>query len=432
MKIPEVLLVEIDRTPGSLAKVLHAVGNVGVTVDSLEVIARSQDKSTWELTVEISDDLRTDFRELIDNLSNAHLIGKSDRVFNRHVGGKIKTVSKIDPSSLQILHDIYTPGVARVCLAIRDNPEKVKEYTNINNTVAIVTNGTAILGLGDIGPVAGLPVIEGKAALFSSLVDLSGIPILIESKDPKIIIDTVVAISPSFGAIQLEDISSPSCFEIEQEIQRKINKPVLHDDQHGTAVVVLAALLSATRITGIDLKNVTVGQIGLGAAGIGISRLLLQYGVKKLIGTTRSDEALKRLESLGGHRSTLHDLMKTADIVVATTGVKGLIKPEMVRKGQLIFALTNPDPEIEPDHALQQGAVFAADGKSVNNVSAFPGLFRGILDAGVSRFTDEILFAAAESLSSNAPEGQLIPGPLDLDAHAAVAKAVKDEALKLV
>lgn len=429
MKIPQILLIEVEHAPGNLARVLQQVGDEGLTVSNLEATNRTPTHTLWELTIEVDEQEELNLVDHINALPCANIKGLSDRVFDRHKGGKIKTVSKVQLSSQQVLRDIYTPGVARVCLAIQDDPKKADDYTNIKNTVAVVTNGTAILGLGDIGAVAGMPVMEGKAALFDAYADLSGVPILIESKDSQKIIDTVEAIAPSFGAIQLEDIGSPECFEIEEALIDKLNIPVLHDDQHGTAVVALAALISATKSVGKELRNSSIGQIGLGAAGIGISRLLLQYGVKEVIGSDLNKDAIQRLEGLGGKSASLNELMETADIVISTTGVKGLIKPEMVQQGQVILALTNPDPEIEPEVAIKAGAAFAADGKSVNNVLGFPGLFRGVIDAGVKTFSDAVLIAAAECLAENAPEGMLIPDPLDRAVHDKVAAAVKEAAL---
>jgi malate dehydrogenase (oxaloacetate-decarboxylating) len=218
--------------------------------------------------------------ERIDQLPNARFVGKSDRVFNRHRGGKIKTVASLPINTLQVLRDVYTPGVARVCLAIKADPRAVHDFTNIDNTVAIVTNGTAVLGLGNIGPLAGLPVMEGKAALFADLVGISGVPILISETNPDRVVDAVAAIEASFGAIQLEDFAAPECFEIERKLQARLTKPVLHDDQHGTAVVALAALTNAARQVGRSLRDSVVGQVGLGAAGTGIVRLLRAYAAR--------------------------------------------------------------------------------------------------------------------------------------------------------
>ena len=211
---------------------------------------------------------------------------------------------------------------------------------------------------------------------------------------------------------------------MEEALRARLDRPVLHDDQHGTAVVILATLTSAARRVGLDIRESVIGQIGLGAAGIGIARLLLAFGVRTVLGADISTQAMERLESMGGKRADLNGVMKKSDVVIATTGRKGLIVPEMVRKGQLIFALSNPDPEIEPETAIRQGAVFAADGKSINNVLGFPGLFRGALEARAKTFTDDMLFAASRAISETAPEGELLPSPLDPNVHEAVTKAV--------
>ncbi len=430
MRVVEILLVEAPHKPGNMAKVLGVIGSLDVTVEGLNAVRRLDKDTIWEITIEYDDSL--DINRLIDQINQLPetlMVGKSDRVFNRHKGGKIQTVSRIAINSLEILRDVYTPGVARVCEAIKASPEKIKDYTNIQNTVAIVTNGTAILGLGDIGAQAGLPVMEGKAAILSELVELSGVPILLDTKDSLRIIKTVEAIAPSFGAILLEDIKAPECFEIEAELIHRLDKPVFHDDQHGTAIVALAALLSATKRTGVNIKNCIFGQIGLGAAGIGICSLMRDYGVKEVLGTDIDQDAMLRLGDLGGQACSLDELMAKADIVVATTGVKGLIKPEMVNKGQIIMALTNPDPEIEPQIAIEQGARFATCGKVVNNMLAFPGLFKGTLEAGVTKITHEMRIAAAECLSDLAKEDSLVPSALNQKAHLAVAKAVYEAAL---
>jgi len=428
MKIPQILLIEVQHAPGRLAKVLAAVGDLGITIEGLDALSRTQDKTIWELSLNLDEGQEKSVEEAINATTVAKVLGKSDRVFDRHKGGKIDMRSTIQFADLKTLRDVYTPGVARVCLAIRDDPSLAKKYTVIPKSVAIVTNGTAILGLGDIGPVAGMPVMEGKAALFREFGGISGLPILTKSKSADEIVNTVTQIAPTFAAIQLEDIAAPECFEIEARLIGALDIPVLHDDQHGTAVVVLAALLSGERMAGFNLRDSIVGQIGLGAAGLGISRLLLRYGVKGVLGADLSEDALVRLEQAGGTRSTLAEVMAKADLVVATTGAKGLIKPEMVRDGQIIFALSNPEPEIEPSLAIEHGARFAADGKNINNVLAFPGLFKGVLDAGVKDFTDEILIAASKAISNSASDEALIPSPLDRRAHDRVATAVRDAA----
>lgn len=430
MQIPEILVIESQHRPGNLGRILTAIGECGVVIDHITLVRRSQDKSVWEITVEMDDAGSKQLYARLTDLPYGKLLGRSDRVFDRHRGGKIETVSKVPLDSIQQLRDVYTPGVARVCLSIQKHPEEVWDYTNIGNTVGIVTNGTAILGLGNIGAIPGLPVMEGKAMIYSKFVGISGVPILLKDTEPKKVIDTVLAIEASFGAIHIEDIAAPACFEIEQTLIEKLAKPVMQDDQHGTAVVTLGALLTATRRVKRELQDSVVGQIGLGAAGIGISQLLLHYGVKQMLGTDVREEALTRLERLGGKRATLADIMQNADIVIATTGVRGLIKPETVRKGQLIFALSNPEAEIEPRLALEHGAAFATDGRSVNNALGFPALFRGALDARVKRFTNQMYLAAAQKLAELAPPDELLPHVLEKTVHAQVAEAVKAAALK--
>ncbi|HTV77072.1 MAG TPA: NAD(P)-dependent oxidoreductase [Steroidobacteraceae bacterium] len=429
MKIPEIIIVEVLHQPGSLAKVLQVIAEEGLVLEHLTALRREQGRTLWEITLEMDEDANRSLYERIDQLPTARFVGKSDRVFNRHRGGKIRTVSRVPIATLNILRDVYTPGVARVCLAIKADPRKIHDYTSIDSTVAIVTNGTAILGLGDIGAVAGLPVMEGKAALFSELAELSGVPILLKTRDADSVVATILAIEQSFGAIQLEDFAAPECFEIEARLKQALDKPVLHDDQHGTAVVTLAALLNATRRLGRSLRVSTVGQIGLGAAGTGIVRLLRAYGVGHVLGADRNPQAVSRIESMGAEGATLEDIMACCDIVIATTGVRNLIPAERVRPGQIILALSNPESEIDPLEAMERGAAFAADGKGVNNVLAFPGLFRGALAAHAPCFTDAMLIAAAEAIALAAGE-DLVPNPLDKQVHERVAAAVMAAAMQ--
>jgi malate dehydrogenase (oxaloacetate-decarboxylating) len=425
VKIPEILMIETVHQPGSLAKVLLVIADAGLTIDHLQAIRREQGRTLWEITLEMDEEADRSLYDRIDALPIARFVGKSDRVFDRHRGGKIRIVPAMPINTQQILRDIYTPGVARVCLAIRRDPEQARVYTGLGSTVAIVTNGTAVLGLGNIGALAGLPVMEGKAALFASLADINAMPILLDETDPGKCVDHIVAIAAGFGAIQLEDFAAPACFEIEAGLRSRLDKPVLHDDQHGTAVVVLAATINATRRAGMELGTSVIGQIGLGAAGIGIVRLLMHAGVKRVLGTDLDEGARRRFTGMGGESAALEDIMRRSDIVIATTGVRGLIKPEMVRKGQIIMALSNPDPEIEPTLALQRGAAIAADGKGINNVLGFPGLFKGALAANAKSFTDAMLVAAARSIAAQASGDDLVPDPLNRDVHQAVAAAVQ-------
>ena len=425
MKIPEILQIETPHSPGSLASVLNVLAEMGLVLEHVGSLRRDQERTLWEITVEIDTEAHAGLVDRLNALPSARFIGWSDRVFDRHRGGKIEMRSRVAISTQQILRDIYTPGAARVCLAIRAAPEKVFDFTYLGRAVAIVTDGSAILGLGNIGPRAGLPVIEGKSALFAALVGISGIPILIESGAVDHFVDVVCSIAPSFGAILLEDISAPRCFEIEQKLRARLSMPVLHDDQHATAVVVLAALLNATRQIGVKLDALTVGVVGLGAAGLGIARLLHAHGVKRLLGTDVRAEAMGRLAQLHGHRDSLEGILARADALICTTGAKGLIAPERIRPGQIVFALSNPDPEIDPVVALAAGAAIAADGKSINNVLCFPGLFDGALRARARGFTDAMLVAAASALAAAAPAGQLLPDPLEPSIHERVSQAVQ-------
>jgi malate dehydrogenase (oxaloacetate-decarboxylating) len=429
MKIPEILIIETVHQPGSLAKVLQVVAEAGLTIEHLTALRRDQGRTVWELTLEMDEEADRSLYDRIGQLPTARFLGKSDRVFNRHRGGKIRTVASIPINTQQILRDIYTPGVARVCLAIQKDPTAVRDFTSVDNTVAIVTNGTAVLGLGNIGALAGLPVMEGKAALFADLVGINGVPILLRETQVDRVVETVAAIEMSFGAIQLEDFAAPECFEIERQLQERLSKPVLHDDQHGTAVVALAALINAARHAGRNLRASTVGQIGLGAAGTGIVRLLRAFGVGHILGTDRNPAAVARLVAFGGEGGSLESILARADIVIATTGVKGLIRPEWVRPGQVILALSNPDPEIEPLIARERGASFAADGKGINNVLAFPGLFKGALGARATRFSDVMLMAAADAIARLAGDDELVPDPLDKSVHERVAAAVHEAAV---
>ena len=424
VKIPEILIVETVHQPGSLAKVLQVIADAGLTIDHLQALRREQGRTLWEITLEMDEEADRSLYGRIDALPAARFVGKSDRVFDRHRGGKIRTESAIPITTQQVLRDIYTPGVARVCLAIRRDPALAWDYTSLGNSVAVVTNGTAVLGLGNIGALAGLPVMEGKAALFSTLVGIHAVPILLDETDPARCVDHIAAIASGFGAIQLEDFAAPACFDIEAALRERLPRPVLHDDQHGTAVVVLAAALNATRRVGRELGDCVVGQVGLGAAGIGIVRLLQCAGARRVLGTDLDAAAMKRLAAMGGEPSTLGEIMGNADIVVATTGTRGLIKPAAVRKGQIIMALSNPDPEIEPADALAHGAAIAADGKGINNLLGFPGLFKGALEARAARFTDAMLLAAAQAIAELARGEDLVPDPLDRAVHQAVAAAV--------
>ncbi len=430
-KIQRTFRCRLQQKPGALGRLLSAIGDQGGLIGEIRTIhmggsAVDRDINVW------ADDPAHLLRliQAVEAYSEADLLEVRDDVLEMHQGGKIAIRSRYDISNLSILRRVYTPGVAEVCLKIKDDPALARRFTSIRHLVAIVTDGTAVLGLGDIGPKAGMPVMEGKASLLETLTGLSGMPILLDTKDPDEIVETVVHMAPTFAAIQLEDISAPRCFEIEERIQARVDIPVMHDDQHGTAVVVTATLLNAAKTAGADLRRCRMGVIGLGAAGLALAKMLMFRFGTRVAGADIAPDALDRLKKAGGEPSDLKSVMAACDVVIATTGVPGLIKRGMVRKGQIVLALSNPNPEIEPEEALAAGAAFAADGKSVNNVLGFPGIFRGAVDADVPRITREMLVAAAETIAACAPPGEIVPNPLDKALHRSVARAVARVALE--
>jgi malate dehydrogenase (oxaloacetate-decarboxylating) len=423
--------IKILDAPGALGAFTTRVGEHGARFGEITTVSIGRSSKVRDVDLIAPDEAAFDrICDEVRKMDGVDLIAVTDVVRERHLGGKIATRSRLEVRSLDDLGIVYTPGVASMCLHIAKDSELARRYTAIQNTVAIVTNGTAVLGLGDIGAVAGMPVMEGKAVLFDILAGVSGVPILIDSKDPQVIIDAVKAIAPTFGAIKLEDIRAPECFEIEDRLDAELDIPVMHDDQHGTAVVVLAALLNIARVTYLNLRRSSVGIIGLGAAGSGIHKLLSAYGVQTVHGVDINPQMVARFEAAGGRPADLAGVMASSEMVIATTGVPGLIEPGMVRPKQVILALSNPDPEIDPDAALAAGAAYAADGKAVNNALAFPGLFRGALDAHATNINDAMKIAAAKVIAERAPDSELTPQILDRDLHVAVAAAVKDAAYK--
>ena len=430
-KIIRIVRVRNSQSKGVLGKLLTPTAEGGGSIGSIMMLPETPRHVVRDITITADDEASLEaVLEVMRTNEGTKVIEVRDEVLELHQKGKIAIRSRYPIESLTTLRRVYTPGVAEVCRRIANDPSQARLYTSISHMVAIVTDGTAVLGLGDIGPLAGMPVMEGKAMLMETLVGLSGIPILLNTKDPDEIVNAVAAIAPTFAAIQLEDISAPRCFEIEERLQAMLDIPVLHDDQHGTAVVSTAALMVATREAGHDLNKAVIGQIGLGAAGHAIGQMLMRLTGNPVYGADLSPEALNRFEKIGGVKSNLKEIMETCDIVVATTGAPNLIKPEMVRKGQVILALSNPNSEIDPDVAMEHGAAFAADGKSVNNVLGFPGIFRGAVDANAPRITHEMLLAAAMKIAEMTPPGELVPNPLDKKVHHAVARVVAETAIQ--
>jgi len=366
---------------------------------------------------------------------------------HKKLKGKMEIASKVKVDSKHALSVAYTPGVAAVSKAIADDSERVYELTPKGNTVAVVSDGSAVLGLGDIGPKAAIPVMEGKAVLFKEFSGIDAIPITLDTKDVEEIIRTVKLIAPAFGGINLEDISAPRCFEIEDRLRKELDIPVMHDDQHGTAIVVLAGLINALKVVGKELNQVRIVFSGAGAAGIAITKMLLRYGAKDFILTDtagaiyegRKDNMnpmkaeMAKLTNPKKAKGTLAEVIKGADVFIGVSG-PGVLTKEMVSsmaKDAIVFAMANPEPEIYPDIAKEAGAAVVATGRSdfpnqINNVLAFPGVFRGALDCRAKDITFEMKVAAAEALASlvEPTTEKIIPLPFDKGVAKAVAKAV--------
>ncbi len=416
---------------GTLSKLISTISQMGGDIGNISTVSFGELFNIRDITIIVNDeDHLSAIVSAVRKIPEVELESVIDEVLELHRGGKLLIRPKIPIQSIEDLRKVYTPGVASVCKLLKEDPSQVEIYTTIGKTVGLITNGSRVLGLGNLGAVASMPVMEGKAALFQQFSGLHMIPILINTLDVDRFVDAVETISSTFAAIQLEDIRTPDCYEVEARLIERLKIPVMHDDQHGTATVALAALINACRMGGLDLRNAKVGQIGLGAAGSAIANLIMKYTGNPVYGSDVNVEAKKRFESLGGVNTDLKDLLRQCQVVVATTGLPGLIKSEDIQKGQVILALSNPFPEITIAEALEAGAAFASDGSRVNNLIGFPGIFRGAIDAHALRFTPEIFIAAALAIVSQTPEQELIPDPLDPLVHAAVAKAVAKAAVQ--
>ncbi|MHC1686911.1 MAG: NADP-dependent malic enzyme [Methanothrix sp.] len=373
--------------------------------------------------------------------------------FHKAAKGKIAVHSKVPCSSKQDLSLAYTPGVAEPCREIEKNPDDVYEYTSKGNLVAVVTDGTAVLGLGDIGPLASIPVMEGKAILFKNFAGIDAFPIAVTSKDPSVIVDTVTRIEPVFGGINLEDISAPRCFEVEERLKKTLKIPVFHDDQHGTAIVALAALINALKVVGKDFATIRVAVSGAGAAGVAVTKFLQSFGVRDAIlcdskgviyqgrpDLNSSKQEIARITNPRAVKGTLADAIRGADVFLGLS-VAGIVSQDMVRsmaRDAIVFAMANPVPEIMPDLAKEAGARVVATGRSdfpnqVNNVLGFPGIFRGALDVRAGDINEPMKVAASKAIAAlveSVSEVCIIPSPLDRRVVPAVAAAVARAAIE--
>jgi len=442
-----------DGDPASVGRIATAVGSAGGAVTAIDVVESRPDGLTVDVTCSAADAAHSDeVVAALDAVDNVHVRKVSDRTFLLHLGGKLEVASKVPLRTRDDLSMAYTPGVARVCLALAENPEDVRRLTIKGNTVAVVTDGSAVLGLGDIGPGASMPVMEGKAALFKRFADIDAWPIALDTQDVDEIVRTVELIAPGFGGINLEDIAAPRCFEIEARLREKLDIPVFHDDQHGTAIVALAALRNALRVVDKRLEEVRVVVAGGGAAGTAIVSLLLEAGVGKLLvwdreGILSPDDDrlspakldLARRTNPGCVRGELPDALAGADVFIGVSAANVLPTEVLATMADraIVFPMANPTPETDPVRARQHAAVVAS-GRSdlpnqINNVLAFPGVFRGLLDARAKEIRPGMLLAAADALAAIVRDDQLnanyiIPSVFDPEVTKAVAAAVEQSA----
>jgi malate dehydrogenase (oxaloacetate-decarboxylating) len=455
-----ILRVELERRPGTLGELSSAIGRAGGSIGAVDILEQGERHTQRQLTVDCpSEEGWRDVLAAIDEIDGVRLLERTDRTLELHRGGKIHTGLKTPVKTRDDLAMAYTPGVARVCLEIAHDPARAREYTIRRNTVAVVSDGTAVLGLGDIGPEAALPVMEGKAVLFKEFADVNAFPICLDSRDPDEIVETVKRIAPSFGGINLEDISSPRCFVIERRLKEELDIPIFHDDQHGTAIVVLAALKNACRLTGRLVEDIDAVMVGAGAAGVAVARTLLESGVRSIVAcdragaihTGRSDYAdgsmnavktwLAEHTNRDGRTGAPSEVLAGTDLFLGLSG-PGIVRPEDLARmnpDPFVFAMANPDPEVLPEAAREYAGVMAT-GRSdypnqINNVLAFPGVFRGALDARATAITEEMKLAAADGIASVVADDELsdeyiIPSVLDRRVSSAVADAVAREAAR--
>jgi malate dehydrogenase (oxaloacetate-decarboxylating) len=445
------LRVEIRNIPGKLGEITTTIGKAGGDIGAIDIVRVSQDSIVRDITVNASSEVHN--RRIIDEvrqIDGVQIVQMSDRTFLMHIGGKIETVSKVPLNNRADLSMAYTPGVARVCEAIHNDPEKVFTLTIKKNTVAVVSDGTAVLGLGNLGAAAAMPVMEGKCQLFKEFGGVDAFPICLDTKDPHEIVQTIKNIAVAFGGINLEDISAPRCFEIEERLKEELDIPVFHDDQHGTAVVVLAALINAMKIVGKKMEDIKVVVNGIGAAGVACTKIIMAAGVQNVIGCDTSGSIYKgRTENMNWvkdwyarhtnpdkEEGSIHEMIKGADVFLGLS-VPGILSAkdlDTMANDPIVFAMANPDPEIYPEEAAGHAAVIAT-GRSdypnqINNVLCFPGIFRGALNCRASRINEEMKLAAANAIANIITDDELhadyiVPSVFDKRVAKAVAIEVE-------
>ncbi len=452
------LRVEIDHRPGMLGKVASAIGEAGGVIGAIDLVQVEGQHMIRDITVDTGDP--EDWPRLtaaVDAVAGARVLDSTDRTLQMHVGGKIELQNKHALKTRDELSMAYTPGVARVCQVIAGDPDKAFQYTIKRNTVAVVSDGTAVLGLGDIGPRAAMPVMEGKAMLFKEFAGVDAFPVCLDTREVDEIVEVVRAIAPGFGGINLEDISAPRCFEIEDRLKAALDIPVFHDDQHGTAVVVLAALLNALRLTGRRLEDLRIVIVGIGAAGVAVTRILMGAGARDVIGcdsrgalsVTRPDyvdgsmhpvkRRLTEETNPEGASGSVVDVVEGADLFIGLSGARVMPASAIARMAAdpIVFAMANPVPEVAPEEAAPYARIMAT-GRSdyanqINNVLCFPGLFRGVLDVRAPSITEEMKVTAAQAIAAIVGDDELreeyiIPSVFNRDVAPAVADAVATQA----
>ena len=442
--------LQIPNRVGMLASVTQAIATSGGNFGQIDLIEQTRQVSTREITVDAASTEHAEtIVQAVKALPDVKVVNVYDRTFNLHRGGKISITSRIEIKNVSDLAMAYTPGVGRVCMAIAEDPEQVYSLTIKQNTVAIVTDGSAVLGLGNLGPEAALPVMEGKAMLFKEFAGIDAFPICLASQDTDTIIETVKQIAPVFGGVNLEDIAAPRCFEIEARLREELDIPVFHDDQHGTAIVTLAALFNSLKLVNKSMSEIRIVINGAGAAGVAIARLLRKAGAEKIwmcdskgiISTSRTDLTPEKQEFAVKAQGTLAGALQGADVFIGVSA-PGVLTPEMVRamaKEPIVFAMANPIPEIQPELIAKDVAIIAT-GRSdypnqINNVLAFPGVFRGALDCRASVITPTMYLEAAMAIASLVTPTDLcrehiIPSVFDKRVAPAVASAVQNAARK--
>jgi malate dehydrogenase (oxaloacetate-decarboxylating) len=447
------LRVEFPNRGGTLGAILTTVGEADGMVGAVDIVRMQAETSIRDITVNASNSEHgRKIVEAVEALPQTRVTNISDRTFLMHLGGKIEVRSKMPVRTRDDLSMAYTPGVARVCRAIAEEPERAFNLTIKRNTVAVVSDGTAVLGLGDIGPEAAMPVMEGKAMLFKEFARVDAFPICLDTKDPDEIVETVKRLAPGFGGINLEDISAPRCFEIEERLKVELDIPVFHDDQHGTAVVVLAALINSLKIVGKQMKDLKVVVNGVGASGVACAKIMMSAGVEHIVGCDSTGIVHKGREGLNTSKQWfaehtnpedrtggLPEAVRGADLFLGLSAPRVLTVEhlKLMAPDPILFAMANPEPEIMPELAMGHARIIAT-GRSdypnqINNVLCFPGIFRGALDVRAREISEDMKLAAAEAIAGviaeeSLSEDYIIPSVFDERVAPAVAETVAEAA----